>query len=409
MSLYGVMRTGGSGMNAQSNKLSTVADNIANVNTTGYKRASTEFSSLVLRSGTGDYNSGSVETHVRYAITDPGTLNFTTSSTDLAIQGAGMFVVADAQGNNFLTRAGSFVPDGQGNLVNAAGFYLMGGKYQNGVAPSLVANGLSGLSVVNIGQTALQGNPSTLATTSANLDANAVALVGAPSTTNYTSKTSVVTYDNIGNQVTVDVYMSKLPLPATNSWDVAAYNGTTLLQNKTFTFDVSATGKGKLDTTIPSPTALNFTIPGGSAFTMDFSAMTQVADGFQFKPTVDGNAPGSIDKVEVAADGNMYAIYTDGTRLATYRIPLATVPSQDNLVPEAGNVYSLGINSGNYQTGYPGSSGLGTIKSEALEQSNVDLASELTSMIESQRGYTANSKVFQTGADLLDVLVNLKR
>ena len=75
MSLYGVMRTGGSGMNAQSNKLSTVADNIANVNTTGYKRASTEFSSLILRSGTGSYNSGSVETHVRYAISDPGTLN----------------------------------------------------------------------------------------------------------------------------------------------------------------------------------------------------------------------------------------------------------------------------------------------------------------------------------------------
>ena len=76
MSLYGVMRTGGSGMNAQSNKLSTVADNIANVNTTGYKRASTEFSSLVLQSGTGNYNSGSVETHVRYAISDPGNAQF---------------------------------------------------------------------------------------------------------------------------------------------------------------------------------------------------------------------------------------------------------------------------------------------------------------------------------------------
>ena len=133
MSLYGVMRTGGSGMNAQSNKLSTVADNIANVNTTGYKRASTEFSSLVLQSGTGNYNSGSVETHVRYAITDPGTLNFTTSATDLAIQGNGFFVVTDAQGSKpFLTRAGSFVPDGQGNLVNAAGFYLMGYSPKNG-------------------------------------------------------------------------------------------------------------------------------------------------------------------------------------------------------------------------------------------------------------------------------------
>ena len=123
MSLYGVMRTGVSGMAAQSNKLSTVSDNIANVNTTGYKRASTEFSSLILKSGSGNYDSGAVETHVRYAITDPGHLSFTTSTTDLAVQGNGFFVVADATGTQqFLTRAGSFVPDSQGNLVNAAGF-----------------------------------------------------------------------------------------------------------------------------------------------------------------------------------------------------------------------------------------------------------------------------------------------
>ena len=408
MSLYGVMRTGGSGMNAQSNKLSTVADNIANVNTTGYKRASTEFSSLVLQSGTGNYNSGSVETHVRYAISDPGNLNFTTSATDLAIQGNGFFVVSDAGGTPFLTRAGSFVPDGQGNLVNAGGFYLMGYDLKNG-PPTVVSNGLSGLSVVNIAQTALQGNPSTKGTVSANLDANAAISAGPPA---FTSKTSIVTYDNIGNKVTLDVLMYKT---AANTWDVEVYDSakstgggtysTGPLTAGTFTFDVTATGKGKLLTgTLPA-----FTIPGGSPFTLDLSAMTQVASGFAFKPTVDGNAPSTIDKVEVATDGTLYALYNDGTRVATYKIPLATVPSPDNLVPEAGNVYSVGIDSGNVQVDFAGKSGLGVVKSEALEASNVDLANELTAMIESQRGYTANSKVFQTGADLLDVLVNLKR
>jgi flagellar hook protein FlgE len=412
MSLYGVMRTGGSGMNAQSNKLSTVADNIANVNTTGYKRASTEFSSLILRSGSGNYNSGSVETNVRYAISDPGAPQYTTSATDLMIQGNGFFVVTDAGGTPFLTRAGSFVPDGEGNLVNAAGFYLMGYDVRNG-PPNVVANGLTGLDVVNIAQTALQGNPSTRATLeSANLDANAAITAGPP---NYTSKTSIVTYDNIGNKVTLDVYMFKT---AANTWDVRAYDNAAStnggfpyssgpLDSDTFTFDVSATGKGRLDAA--SPTTLTFTIPGGSPFTLDLSAMTQVADDFAFKPNVNGNAPSSIDKVEVDSDGTLYSIYTDGTRLATYKIPLATVPSPDNLVPEAGNVYSVGIDSGNVQLDFAGRSGLGTVKSEALEQSNVDLAAELTSMIESQRGYTANSKVFQTGADLLDVLVNLKR
>jgi flagellar hook protein FlgE len=411
MSLYGVMRTGGSGMSAQSNKLSTVADNIANVNTTGYKRASTEFSSLILKSGTGNYNSGSVETHVRYAISDPGTLNFTTSATDLAIQGNGFFVVTDARGTPFLTRAGSFVPDGLGNLVNASGFHLMGYNLKNG-PPTVVANGLTGLEFVNIAQAALQGNPSTQATVSANLDANATITAGAP---NFTSKTSLVTYDNIGNKVTLDIYMYKT---AANTWGMEVYDSAASTSGgfpyssgpmaaSTFTFDVSATGKGKLDAA--SPSSLSLTIPGGSPFTLDFSAMTQVASEFQFKATVDGNSPSAIERVEVAADGTLYSIYNDGTRLASYRIPLATVPSPDNLVPEAGNVYSVGINSGNVQVDFAGRSGLGTIKSEALEQSNVDLASELTSMIESQRGYTANSKVFQTGADLLDVLVNLKR
>ncbi|MBR1216379.1 flagellar hook protein FlgE [Bradyrhizobium sp. U87765 SZCCT0131] len=411
MSLYGVMRTGGSGMTAQSNKLSTVADNIANVNTSGYKRASTEFSSLILKSGSGSYNSGGVETQVRYAIADPGPLQYTTSATDLAIQGNGFFVVSNGAGTPFLTRAGSFVPDGQGNLVNAAGYYLMGYSLKNG-APNVVANGLTGLDVVNIAQTALQGNPSTKATISSNLNANAAVTAGVP---NYTSKTSVVTYDNIGNKVTLDVYMSKT---AADTWNVQVYNSANstnggfpysspALASSTFTFDVSATGKGKL--AAASPTSMALTVPGGSPMTLDFSAMTQVASEFAFKATVDGNAPSSIDKVEVDPAGTMYAVYTDGTRLATYRIPLATVPSPDNLVPEAGNVYSVGINSGNVQVDFAGRSGLGTMKSEALEQSNVDLASELTAMIESQRGYTANSKVFQTGADLLDVLVNLKR
>jgi flagellar hook protein FlgE len=409
MSLYGVMRTGGSGMNAQSNKLSTVADNIANVNTTGYKRASTEFSSLILNSGSGEYNSGAVDTRVRYAITDPGGPQYTTNPTDLMIQGNGFFVVSDAAGKQFLTRAGSFVPDGEGNLVNAAGYYLMGYDFKNG-PPSVVANGLSGMDVVNIGRTALQANPSTKGTLeSANLDADAAVTTGPP---NYTSKTSIVTYDNIGHQVTIDLYMYKT---APNTWSVQAFDHAavpappagTPLDSKTLTFDVSTTGKGKLDAA--SPTSLSFAIPGGAPFTLDLSAMTQVAGDFAFKPNVDGNAPSAFDKVEVDTDGTLYSVYADGTRIATYQIPLATVPSPDNLVPEAGNVYSIGIDSGNPQVDFAGRSGLGTVKSEALEQSNVDLASELTSMIESQRGYTANSKVFQTGADLLDVLVNLKR
>ena len=122
MSLYGMMRTGVSGMNAQANRLSTVADNIANSGTTGYKRSSTEFSSLIIPSTTGNYTSGGVTTTIRTSIAQQGDLKYTSSGSDLAINGDGFFVVQNSSGTPYLTRAGSFVPDGEGNLVNAAGF-----------------------------------------------------------------------------------------------------------------------------------------------------------------------------------------------------------------------------------------------------------------------------------------------
>ena len=125
MSLYGMMRTGVSGMNAQANRLSTVADNIANSGTTGYKRSCTEFSSLIINRLTATTRrAASPPRPLRHQ--QQGDLKYTTSTTDLAINGDGFFVVQDPSGTPFLTRAGAFVPDGDGRLVNAAGFYLMG-------------------------------------------------------------------------------------------------------------------------------------------------------------------------------------------------------------------------------------------------------------------------------------------
>ena len=126
MGLYSMMRTSSSGMDAQANRLATVADNIGNSSTVGYKRASTEFSSILLQSGTADYTSGSVETEVRYHISEQGSMRYSTSATDLAVNGQGFFIVENSNGQSFLTRAGSFVKDGDGNLVNAGGFKLMG-------------------------------------------------------------------------------------------------------------------------------------------------------------------------------------------------------------------------------------------------------------------------------------------
>jgi flagellar hook protein FlgE len=255
---------------------------------------------------------------------------------------------------------------------------------------------------------ALQASPSTKATVDANLDPSAAIIAGPPGPGAYTSKTSVVTYDNIGNAVTVDVYAAKT---AANTWQIQLYHsstGTALAGGlNTFTFDVTAAGKGKL--AAASPTSLTVTIPGGSSFNMDLSAMTQVASSFDFKATVDGNAPSAVEKVNIDDKGVVTAVLKNGTELPSFQIALANVPSPDHLTPEVGNVYSPNLDSGNVQVGLAGQGGLGTIQSGALEDSNVDLADELTAMIEAQRGFTANSKSFQTGADLLDVVVNLKR
>jgi flagellar hook protein FlgE len=415
MGLYGVMRTSVSGMSAQSNKLSTVAENIQNVNTVGYKRADTQFTSLVLPSTNGAYNSGSVATNVRYAITDPGSTTFTTSKTDLAVNGNGYFLVSDANGKIMLTRAGSFVKDSAGNLVNTAGYYLMGYSLANG-APTITANGTNGLTKINTTQMSLQATPSTLATVSANLDVNAQILAPpAPATYNY--KTSLITYDNVGRTVQLDIYAYKVAT-GPDQWRMDVYDnaGSTnngfpytaasALGSQTFTFN----GTGGLVTPAPPATnTMNFTIPNGAPFTLDLSQMTSVASSFSFTANVDGNAPSPIESVEIDQQGFVNAIFQNGTRLATYRLPLATVPSPDNLTPQVGNAYLVSATSGNLQIDFPGNSGLGSIESGALEQSNADLASELTSMIEAQRGFTANSKVFQTGDDLLEVLVNLKR
>ena len=419
MGLYGMMRTSASGMAAQANRLATVADNIANTGTTGYKRASAEFSTLLLQSGQSEYIPGSVDTNVRYAVSEQGSFKFTTSATDLGVKGNGFFVVSNNAGQMFLTRAGSFVADGEGNLVNAAGYKLMGYAATAG-STSIVSNGTAGLTAVSVGSLTLKATPSAAATLSANLPANATAVAAAnlPSTNAasaaYSGKTSLVAYDNLGNEVTLDVYSAKT---GANTWEVTAYDRATAGAGGGFPYTsgpISSTSlsfdpaNGNLAS--GSATSLGIAIPNGGTVRLDMSQATQLAADYSvFKASVDGNAPSKVDHVEVSDDGYLYSVFENGARTASYRIPLADVPSPDNLHPLAGNVYVTGTESGDIQIGFANDGGFGTMVSGALEQSTVDLASELTNMIESERNYTANSKVFQTGADLMDVLVNLKR
>jgi len=420
MGLYSTMRTSASGMAAQANRLGAVSDNIANATTVGYKRATMEFSSLVLDSGGTEYVSGSVESHTRYHISEQGARSFTTSASDLAIKGNGFFIVSSENGQTYMTRAGSFVPNGKGELVNAAGYKLMGYNVMNG-PPNMVINGTAGLEVVSIGTLALQANPSTVGNFNVKLPegASVVPAADLPSAntagTQYTAKSSLLAYDNLGNQITLDVYSSNL---GGGNWEIAVFNRADAapgggfpyssgpMSTQTLTFD---TTNGKFASA--SPTSVMVPIPNGANLVLDMSGSSMLAGDYTLidATVVNGNAPSAVDRVEIAEDGTLYAVFQSGTRMAVYKIPVASVASPDNMQPLAGNVFVATAKSGEMQIGFPGENKFGTLISGALEQSTVDLASELTTMIEAERNYTANSKVFQTGAELMDVLVNLKR
>lgn len=430
MSLYGMMRTGVSGMNAQANRLSTVADNIANSSTTGYKRSSTEFASLIIPSTTGNYTSGGVTTTVRTSISQQGDLRYTSSGSDLAINGGGFFVVQGPGGGSpVLTRAGSFVPDAQGRLINAAGFQLMGYSFANGV-PSAAANGFGGLEPVTIAQQELIAVPTSTGVFTANLPADAE-IVGPgatpptqaastnAATATYTAKSSLLTYDHLGREQLLDIYYTKT---ADDTWEVAVFRQADATPGTSFPYAAPGqVGSAALtfDPTTGALTAasdneIEITLDGGGpaeqVITLDLAAMKQLGTGYTLlQADVNGNAPSGIEGVQIDDDGTVYAKYENGTFKALFRIPVADVQSPDMLQVLSGNVFAPTADSGAVQMGFANEGGRGRIVSGALENSNVDIAQELTDMIESQRSYTANSKVFQTGSDLMDILVNLKR
>ncbi|MEO0911326.1 MAG: flagellar hook-basal body complex protein, partial [Pseudomonadota bacterium] len=156
------------------------------------------------------------------------------------------------------------------------------------------------------------------------------------------------------------------------------------------------------------PVTLGITVTGGAPTQLDLSGISQLSSDYQvIAAQTNGNAPGSIERVEVAGNGIVFGIFENGDAVPISQIALAKVPSPDSLTRLPGNSYAVSVDSGDVLVGQAETDGFGSILAGALEESNVDLASELTIMIESQRSYTANSRVFQTGSDLLDVLINL--
>jgi flagellar hook protein FlgE len=428
-----ILNTSVSGMMANQNWLSSISQNVANANTTGYKDVETDFSSIVDQISNEAPDFGGIRSMAVSLNALQGNVVASQTTTNLGIQGAGFFVVSNAAGALYLTRDGSFAPDASGNLVNDGGYYLMANNIQAGQI-STAANSLSGLqkvNVVNAGQTA---TPTTTASITANLPAtDAVVTPNPPSVTlpsantansTYSEETSLVVYDNLGGSHTINIYFTNTgPNNAGDpTWEVDAFdakdatNGgfpyssgalapsgaTEPLATGTMTFNPA---NGQLLAGSP----LSIPVPGGATMSLDLSNMTQLETGFNVTAaTANGNAPASLQGVSIAQNGTLSFTYSNGTEANAYGIPLANVESPDNLGSVSGNACTATVDSGPIFLGTANEASLGAIESSSLESSTVNLATELTNMIEAQSSYQTNSKVFQTGADILDILNGLK-
>ncbi len=344
MGLYGIMNTSVSGMNAQSNKLSTVADNISNANTVGYKRYKTSFSSLVGSGGGSGHESGIVNTSVVQTVRQQGAFNFTSRGTDLAINGNGFFQVEDSDGGQYYTRAGDFVLDKNGQMINSGGYKLLS---QGGSPVAVDLN-------TPVWQASTQGelgvNLASNTVAPAIFDETGLLVSGTAPTTGlpagYDYKTSISTFDQNGNAVKVDVVYTKVSETKHSvtgdilgsEWLVEAVDesGTQIPATGTAPGVVSLkfSGDGKLDPS--SPTDFVFKVPNGEDVTLDLSKTVTAGEKFSVnKVDVDGYQPSTIQSIRVESDGRVYGVYGSSAEKLLDQIQIVNFSNPDACRPRA--------------------------------------------------------------------------
>ncbi len=450
MSLFGSLFSAVSGLNAQSQAMAMIADNVSNVNTISYKAAAASFSTLVTGSSANNaaYSPGGAKASTHYRIEQQGLIQASTSPTDVAIDGKGFFVVndhADGGGEQLYTRAGAFEADFLGNLVNSAGFYLQGWVLDsNGEVTNINQVDTVNVRVIN-GLAAATTN----VRVGANLDARQTAFAAAYTAGDMATydatdgvsgvqphmQRSIPVYDNMGGAHNIE--LTFLKHPTANTWNVEIYADPAevevadhpdgLLASGTVTFN----GDGTLGTTditpnYPAATAvaggpigINWLDTGGqgdSSITIDFGT-AGVADGLsQFAGDYsvafvqqNGAEVGALSGVSIDDQGFVIATFTNGATQPIYKLPLATFANPLALNPRTGNVFNQTTQSGEFNLRNAGESGAGTIVPSSLEAANVDLADEFTKMIVTQRAYAANARVVTTSDDMLDELMRIKR
>ncbi len=439
MSIYTALRAGVSGMTANSSALAVISDNIANVNTTGYKRGAVDFTALVnAQNSSTTYNAGGVLPLTRQQISLQGSLEQSRSPTDLAVSGEGFFIVSSNNqqlsngGSVLFTRAGSFTIDADGYMVNAQGLFLQGWPVSSSGSVTSSPTSLSAISPVNISGVGGLAEPTENVGINANLNSGqadynpatqgayaAGTLANGTITPHFESSLEV--FDSLGAPRTIAFGFLKT---APNTWQVEAYarpatnvtgGGATggLLASGQLTFNSDGTVASSTGG-IASPFTVNWAASTGAAaqpLSLDLnSGMTQFANKFGVTSvTADGVPPGDLVGLVLEGDGMLTAQFSNGRARALYQIPLATFLNPNGLKGDTGGSFRTTLASGLYNINASNAGGAGKIQSGVLEASNVDLAAEFTNLITTQRAYSASSRIITTADEMLEELLRIKR
>ncbi|NWG47391.1 MAG: flagellar hook protein FlgE [Alphaproteobacteria bacterium] len=438
MSLYGALFTGVSSLSANSRALALTSNNISNINTVGYKASETQFSTLLAatRQSVNGFASGGVRPNQINLISSQGLLQSAENATSLAVSGNGFFPVtsdpatAPSVGELFYTRAGSFNQDANGFLRNAAGYYLQGWELDDTGAIPANRNQITAVNVSQLSGTAVATDSMDLR---ANLQASAVPPASytagdlAAGTTVPHFERALDVYDSQGGSQPLRLSFVKT---GANAWAYeviydgpvanigGAANNPIATGNLAFNTNgtlatVNGAATGNASVTVPwaassglaaQSITVNFGTPGAADGFTQFDSVSSLINA-----SVNGALFGNITGVRVDEDGVVRAQFDNGIERSIFKVPLGTFQNPNGLGPVNGNAYQRTDQSGDVSLLEANTGGAGAIAPASLEASTVDLASEFTDLITTQRAYSAATRIITTSDEMLEEVTRIKR
>lgn len=433
MTISSSLNAGVAGLTANATRLATIADNISNSATYGYKRMEADFHSMVISSAEGTYSAGGVRTSTQRLIDQAGAIVTTSNATDLAVRDGGFLPVAsiseinagNGQSQMLLATTGSFRTDDEGYLVSDAGLVLLGWPANtDGTIPTYPRDTSDGLEPIQINVNQFSGEPTTEISLAVNLPATQTETGAAGDS----SALSIEYFDNLGTSENLSVeFTPTVPVTgSSNEWTMVitdSVNPGVVIGEYVLTFDDSRTAGGTLASITttsggaydPATGAVIVTVDGGPIELNigeigDPDGLTQLSDSFApVAISKDGSPVGNMTSVEIDANGFVHALFDTGITRTIYQIPLVDLPNPNSMIALDQQAYLPSVDSGSFFLWDASDGPTGDIVSFAREASTTDVAGELTALIETQRAYSSNAKVIQTVDEMLQETTNIKR